>query len=165
MFCSCQQEPCIFPSRMFIQCDSMESLLKGCCIWLCSGLDELLCVYFFTQMAFTFQGSVVMNQVYVFVGSTLLFRTYTLKIFTGGDAGSLYPHLYNIHPSLLTQLGSKHSRLGVHLQDQLQVRILRNCTPKCCEQRGHCGVGVSHWTVIPVSAKFDPQSHASLPLA
>ncbi|KAJ9589026.1 hypothetical protein L9F63_017670 [Diploptera punctata] len=39
----------------------------------------------------------------------------------GGDAGSLYPHLYNIHPSLLTQLGSKHSRLGVHLQDQLQL--------------------------------------------
>ncbi|XP_063221682.1 uncharacterized protein LOC134530617 isoform X2 [Bacillus rossius redtenbacheri] len=40
----------------------------------------------------------------------------------GGDAGSLYPHLYNIHPSLLTQLGSKHSHLGVHLQDQLQVQ-------------------------------------------
>ncbi|PSN54996.1 hypothetical protein C0J52_02315 [Blattella germanica] len=39
----------------------------------------------------------------------------------GGDAGSLYPHLYNIHPSLLTQLGSKHSRLSVHLQDQLQL--------------------------------------------
>ncbi|XP_069688836.1 uncharacterized protein [Periplaneta americana] len=39
----------------------------------------------------------------------------------GGDAGSLYPHLYNIHPSLLTQLGNKHSRLGVHLQDQLQL--------------------------------------------
>jgi len=55
-----------------------------------------------------------------------------LENFTGGDAGSLYPHLYNIHPSLLTQLGSKHSRLGVHLQDQLQVRIMRNCTQKCC---------------------------------
>ncbi|XP_066991500.2 mucin-5AC isoform X2 [Anabrus simplex] len=39
----------------------------------------------------------------------------------GGDTGSLYPHLYNIHPSLLTQLGTKHSRLGVHLQDQLQL--------------------------------------------
>ncbi|PNF31508.1 hypothetical protein B7P43_G00807 [Cryptotermes secundus] len=39
----------------------------------------------------------------------------------GGDAGSLYPHLYNIPPSILTQLGSKHSRLGVHLQDQLQL--------------------------------------------
>nr|CAD7258739.1 unnamed protein product [Timema shepardi] len=37
----------------------------------------------------------------------------------GGDAGSLYPHLYNINPSLLTQLASKHSRLGVHIQDQV----------------------------------------------
>lgn len=45
-------------------------------------------------------------------------------MFTGGDAGSLYPHLYNIPPSILTQLGSKHSRLGVHLQDQLQVGTL-----------------------------------------
>jgi hypothetical protein len=49
-------------------------------------------------------------------------------MFTGGDAGSLYPHLYNIPPSILTQLGSKQTCIGVHLQDQLQVRIL-------CEQR------------------------------
>ncbi|KAK7873317.1 hypothetical protein R5R35_011373 [Gryllus longicercus] len=39
----------------------------------------------------------------------------------GGDAGSLYPHLYNVHPSLLSQLGTKHSRLGVHLQDQVPL--------------------------------------------
>lgn len=37
------------------------------------------------------------------------------------DTGRLYPHLYNIHPSVLSQLGTKHSRLGAHLQDQLQV--------------------------------------------
>nr|CAD7452856.1 unnamed protein product [Timema tahoe] len=37
----------------------------------------------------------------------------------GGDAGNLYPHLYNINPSLLTQLASKQSRLGVHIQDQV----------------------------------------------
>jgi hypothetical protein len=67
------------------------------------------------------------------------------KMFTGGDAGSLYPHLYNIPPSILTQLGSKHSRLGVHLQDQLHVRIL-------CDKRNYSqkpgGFRVWHW--IPI---------------
>jgi hypothetical protein len=67
VFCLCPLQPCIFPSRIFIQCDSKENLLKRCYIWLCSGLDELLYVYFFTQMAFTFQGPVVMNQIYLFV--------------------------------------------------------------------------------------------------
>ena len=129
MFCSCPLLPCIFLSRMFIQCDSKENLLKGCCIWLCSGLDELfLCI--FSHRPIHLSGFCC-NESGFFVCvlvQTLYFRTYTWKIFTGGDAGSLYPHLYNIHPSLLTQLGSKHSRLGVHLQDQLQVRILRNFT-------------------------------------
>ena len=103
----------------------------------------ILCVFFHTD-GIHLSGSCC-NESGLFVCvlvQTLYFGTYALKIFTGGDAGSLYPHLYNIHPSLLTQLGSKHSRLGVHLQDQLQVRILRNCTQKCCEQRGHCCVGV-----------------------
>jgi hypothetical protein len=70
-------------------------------------------------------GPVTVNQFCVLVGSDCVLEDALCKMFTGGDAGSLYPHLYNIHPSLLTQLGSKHSRLGVHIQDQLQVTVLR----------------------------------------
>ncbi|KAG8233395.1 hypothetical protein J437_LFUL013175, partial [Ladona fulva] len=36
----------------------------------------------------------------------------------GRDTSCLYPHLYNIHPSLLTQLGTKNPQIGGHPPDQ-----------------------------------------------
>lgn len=51
----------------------------------------------------------------------VLFEMDIFCFVSGGDTGSLYPHLYNNYSTLLTQLGTKHSRLSVHVQNQSQV--------------------------------------------